>query len=228
MPVNVKKINGEKGITGLETAIILIAFVIVASVLSYVVISAGLFSSQKAKEAVNSGLEQTGATIEIKSDVIAEMSAGSATPTSTPTGTPTGVVDEIYFTVGLVPGGNAVDLTDNPPPGTAGGSTPIATGTSTAVPNNYLIISYNDSSQQVPSLYWTMQMINKNNGDNMLDPGELAQITVYLDKSLYPSAMTNDLTAGTTFSLNITPPDGSELPVERTLPSRVSGIIDLH
>ena len=43
--------TNQKGITGLETAIILIAFVMVASVLSYVVLSAGLFSSQKAKEA---------------------------------------------------------------------------------------------------------------------------------------------------------------------------------
>ena len=34
----------EQGITGLETAIILIAFVIVASVFAYVVLSAGLFS----------------------------------------------------------------------------------------------------------------------------------------------------------------------------------------
>ena len=54
----------HKGITGLETAIILIAFVIVASVLAYVVISSGLFSSQKAKAAVNAGLEQTGATLD--------------------------------------------------------------------------------------------------------------------------------------------------------------------
>ena len=40
----------QQGITGIETAIILIAFVIVASVFAYVVLSAGLFSTQKAKE----------------------------------------------------------------------------------------------------------------------------------------------------------------------------------
>ncbi|HUV53535.1 MAG TPA: archaellin/type IV pilin N-terminal domain-containing protein, partial [Dehalococcoidia bacterium] len=38
----------ERGITGLETAIILIAFVVVASVFAYTVLSAGIFSSQKA------------------------------------------------------------------------------------------------------------------------------------------------------------------------------------
>ena len=79
----------QKGITGLETAIILIAFVIVASVLAYVVISAGLFSSQKAKQAVNASLDQTGCTVELKGNVMAQMTAGFAT--------------HVYLTVGLVP-----------------------------------------------------------------------------------------------------------------------------
>ena len=42
----------ERGITGLETAIILIAFVVVASVFAYTVLSAGIFSSQKGQEVV--------------------------------------------------------------------------------------------------------------------------------------------------------------------------------
>ena len=49
-------LNRQQGITGIETAIILIAFVIVASVFAYVVLSAGLFSTQEAKEAIHSGL----------------------------------------------------------------------------------------------------------------------------------------------------------------------------
>ncbi len=43
----------EKGITGLETAIILIAFVVVAAVFAYTALSAGLFSTQKSQEAVS-------------------------------------------------------------------------------------------------------------------------------------------------------------------------------
>ncbi|MGA2286130.1 MAG: archaellin/type IV pilin N-terminal domain-containing protein, partial [Dehalococcoidia bacterium] len=42
----------EEGITGLETAIILIAFVVVATVFAFVVLSTGLFSSERGKEAV--------------------------------------------------------------------------------------------------------------------------------------------------------------------------------
>jgi len=42
--------RNEKGITGLETAIILIAFVTVAAVFGYAVLSAGIFSAEKGKE----------------------------------------------------------------------------------------------------------------------------------------------------------------------------------
>ena len=53
---------GEKGITGLETAIVLIAFVVVSSVFAFAALSTGMFSSDKARETVNAGLAQTRAT----------------------------------------------------------------------------------------------------------------------------------------------------------------------
>lgn len=86
----------QEGITGLETAIILIAFVIVASVFAYVVLSAGLFASQKTKESVNAGLQSTMSTIEIKGNVIAKMESG--------------MVTNIYFCIGVPAGGNPVDF----------------------------------------------------------------------------------------------------------------------
>jgi flagellin FlaB len=63
--------RGEKGITGLETAIILIAFVTVAAVLAYTVLSAGIFSSERGKEAVYSGLEQAKASMHVVGNVYA-------------------------------------------------------------------------------------------------------------------------------------------------------------
>ena len=62
--------KSQKGITGLETAIILIAFVVVAAVFAYTVLSAGLFSTQKSQEAVYSGLQQTQSTLELKGSVL--------------------------------------------------------------------------------------------------------------------------------------------------------------
>ncbi len=96
----IKKIRTkEEGITGLETAIILIAFVIVASVFAYVVLSAGLYSAQKAKLAVNAGLESTMSTVELKGNVIAKMEDNEVT--------------EVYLFVGIPAAGTPVDFTSS-------------------------------------------------------------------------------------------------------------------
>lgn len=62
--------HGQKGMTGLETAIILIAFVTVASVLAYAVLSAGIFAAERGKETVYRGLEQAQSTMKVKSSVL--------------------------------------------------------------------------------------------------------------------------------------------------------------
>jgi len=54
-----KLLKNRKGIVGIEAAIVLIAFIIVAAALSYVVINMGFFTTQKTKEAMQSGLEES-------------------------------------------------------------------------------------------------------------------------------------------------------------------------
>ena len=49
------KAVAQKGITGLETAIIIIAFVVVASVFAFTVLSTGIFASERSKETVSCG-----------------------------------------------------------------------------------------------------------------------------------------------------------------------------
>jgi flagellin-like protein len=71
----------QRGITGLETAIILIAFVVVASVFAYTVLSAGIFSSEKGKEAVHAGLEQARGSMELVGAVKATSIAATAIDT---------------------------------------------------------------------------------------------------------------------------------------------------
>ena len=95
-----KKLHlGQKGITGLETAIILIAFVTVASVLAYSVLSAGIFSAERGKETVYRGLDQASSSMQVRGSVYAL----SAVPP---------VVDEVQFSLASVLGDEAVDLTD--------------------------------------------------------------------------------------------------------------------
>src|SRR5512137_2166784 len=63
--------RGERGMTGLETAIILIAFVTVTAVFGYAVLSAGLFSAERGKETIYAGLDQARSNMETVGSVIA-------------------------------------------------------------------------------------------------------------------------------------------------------------
>jgi flagellin FlaB len=188
----------QQGITGLETAIILIAFVIVASVFAYVVLSAGLFSSQKAKEAVYSGLREAQSTMELKGNIYGKMENS--------------VLTEVYFTVGTTTGGDAIDFTD----------------TSSANSSNLVIISYIDAYQIFPTIDWTMTKLNTTDADNMLDETELFQITV--DLSVVSANATDEQKPGPyhTFQLEVKPPVGAVLVIERTLPARVDRIVNLY
>ncbi len=56
--------HNDEGFTGLEAAIVLIAFVVVAAVFSYVVLGAGFFTTQKAQETVHTGVQQTTSAVE--------------------------------------------------------------------------------------------------------------------------------------------------------------------
>ena len=61
----------ERGVTGLETAIILIAFVVVASVFAFTVLSTGIFSAERGKETIHAGLQEARSSVEIKGSVVA-------------------------------------------------------------------------------------------------------------------------------------------------------------
>src|SRR5712691_5153941 len=91
-----RKLRGERGITGLETAIVLIAFVVVAAVFAFVVLSTGLFSSERGKEAVYAGLAKTRGTMELSSSVVANSNGANVTT--------------IEFDITLAAGGDSVNL----------------------------------------------------------------------------------------------------------------------
>jgi flagellin-like protein len=80
--------SDQRSITGLETAIVLIVFVVVSSVFAFAALSTGLFSSDMAKETISAGLTEAGGTPELKGSVIA---------TGTGSGQTTGAVTNITF-----------------------------------------------------------------------------------------------------------------------------------
>ncbi|MBQ10298.1 MAG: hypothetical protein CMJ45_01970 [Planctomyces sp.] len=66
-----KLIREQSGITGLETAIVLIAFVVVAAVFAFTVLTTGLFTSEKAKETTLAGVASVSSTLSVKGSVTA-------------------------------------------------------------------------------------------------------------------------------------------------------------
>ena len=91
------KNRNENGFTGLEAAIVLIAFVVVAAVFSYVVLGAGFFTTQKSQQVVHAGVTQAASNIVVKGNVYG-ISPNNAT------------VQDLQFDIGLAAGGLPIDV----------------------------------------------------------------------------------------------------------------------
>ena len=86
-----------KGIVGIEAAIVLIAFVIVAAALAFVVLNMGMFTTQRSKEVIGRGLGEASSALEVDGSVLALVNS-------------TRYVDVVSLPVKLSPGREAVDF----------------------------------------------------------------------------------------------------------------------
>jgi flagellin FlaB len=187
---NIRKLHEDQtGLSALETAIILIAFIVVASVFAFTILSAGSASTAKGQQAINAGLEQVQSSMTVKGDVIAQGSGGA--------------VDNLVFNLALVSSGDPVDLTSD-------------------AADRVVVMSYRDGSQFSNNVDFTVAWIGANDGDNLLEPNELAEITADL------GGLTTALGPNTAFTVEIKPPTGAVLKIERTTPAAVETVMDLN
>jgi len=175
----------QRGITGLETAIVLIAFVVVSSVFAFAALSTGLCSSDKAKETISAGLAETRGTLEQKGSIIL---------TASTTGT-SGVISQIQFQVANAAAGEPIDLT----------------------PGN-TIIRYSDLNQ-VRNLTNSVEFSSVNiagfgDQDSLLEQGEIFEITLLSLQTL----LSTNLGPNTEFTLEVVPPRGAVLFINRRTP----------
>ena len=140
----------QRGITGLETAIVLIAFVVVSSVFAFAALSTGLFSADKAKETISAGLAEARGTLELKGSIIA-TGIGS-------TGT-TAAVTQIVFKVSNAAAGEAIDLTP--------GNTVIKYSDLNQT------VNFNSASE-----FTAVNIASFGNTDQLLEVGEIFEITL--------------------------------------------------
>ena len=184
-------LKNESGVTALETAIILIAFVVVAAVFAFTILSAGTYSTEQSREAIYAGLEEVQGSVEIRGSVIAY---GLIT-------TSTQVITHVVFTVANVAGGNPVDFrTTNP----------------------VVVVEYRDANNRSEITTWTKTAMGYDDGDDLLEERELFEIMVPIS----PTVTT--LGINTQFVVEVKPPSGSPLYIERTTPANIDQINDLH
>ena len=89
--------HNHRGVIGIESAIVLIAFVIVAAALAFVVLNMGFAASQKAKTSITSALGQAGSSIQVSGKVVGASGGGSP-------------MTAVMIPVKLTSGGDSVDL----------------------------------------------------------------------------------------------------------------------
>ncbi|HVO70535.1 MAG TPA: archaellin/type IV pilin N-terminal domain-containing protein [Aggregatilineaceae bacterium] len=155
---NWKKLHrDESGQTALEAAIILIAFIVVASVFAFAVLSSGSKSTEKGTQAINAGLQGVQSSMEVKGAVIAKVD-----PTDDE------AVGSVVMTLSLVAGGDPIDMnTDNR-------KVVVGYRDSQQVKNGLEWTIDADGG-------WLVQN-DGDEADTLLEDGELVELTVPLDE----------------------------------------------
>lgn len=96
-----KLLKNKKGIVGIEAAIVLIAFIIIAAALSYVVINMGFYITQKTKETMQGGLDESVNALQLDGLITGRTSANSS------------LLEYLVVPVKISVSGAAVDLSNN-------------------------------------------------------------------------------------------------------------------
>ena len=232
MKHEVKSRKTRRGVIGIESAIVMIAFVIVAAALAFVVLNMGFSTTQKAKTAISSSVTESSSALEIAGKVTGFGDINSA------------VLNATVIPLKIAGGGDSVSLDptltdvkyysntvryDNIyGPGCALGNTtsPILNAThaaAVAVTNGCISASDlpSEGTGQYPHMtkgiiYWDVNL----NQNNILDVGEHANLLIMYDQADRPAQL-DDIKA------EIIVPTGSALTVDRQVPAITTENVDL-
>jgi archaeal flagellin FlaB len=182
----------ENGFTGLEAAIVLIAFVVVAAVFSYVMLGAGFFTTQKSQEVVHTGVTQASSSLAPSGDVIVQSTTANQ-------------ANVVTFYITNTAGGTPVDLdktiisyTDKDDFKTQ------AYGSATSGPNT-------------GTNGWQYYAVVNEPGhdDNLLESGEKYKIVMTLANNF---AFNSAPGPNEQIKIEVKPPEGAVLSLTKTMP----------
>jgi len=239
--------KARKGIVGIEAAIVLIAFVIVAAALAFVTLNMGFFTTQKSGAVIQSGLGEASTALEVDGSLLAYSEKGSYVnytiiPIKVSPGKhyvdldpkrasilywsmDAGSFADIYVVYGYI------DVANNGTyylyakhkndtilyNGTAGPNARI--GSSINITEIWRLLNNKMNDDVYAAIIWIDYM---DAFDTNLQIGEKAiVITVFEDTNIQPSVYE-------TIKFEIKPPMGAPLTVEKTMPAGIDqGVIDL-
>jgi len=187
----------DKAFTGLESAIVLTAFVVVAAVFSYVVLGAGFTTSDTAKKTIDEGIKQTTSSVGLAGDVIAK-----GTPGATPS------VDNITITLQLTAGQSPIDIGVDSTEG-------------------MMVIAYSDSALYSPETVWTQTFVGDNDADDVLELHEKVQITIEVPEGSKLKSGTVSNVVNTEFRIEVKPKIGAIVPITRVIPHQIDAVMNL-
>lgn len=199
--------GNDSGFTGLEAAIVLIAFVVVAAVFSYVVLGAGFYTTQSAQTAVHTSIDQASSSLEIVGNVMAIALGSSPSRLS-----------YLNTSVALTAGGTSMDITQMviSYSDTGGGRnvsinmTPTDCGT---------ILTSNASTNDDIQWCVSQKMNEVGDSNNLLEPNEIWVLTIGLPDSA---------TVNQVITINLQPAVGAFVPVSRTIPGGLNKVQSLN
>ncbi|BDQ30655.1 archaellin/type IV pilin N-terminal domain-containing protein [Nitrosopumilus zosterae] len=227
--------HSHRGVIGVESAIVMIAFVIVAAALAFVVLNMGFTTSQKAKTTIISGLGESSSSMQVAGKVIGVGCTSSSNGCSTP------YLNATAYPIKITSGGDAVDLSaattavkyvsnsieyDDIYSGTVTDAEyrSLADAFRGAVDNSLTNFSgvINPVNQTVVTntaafIYWTVSGSTIN---SILDDGEHAVLAVAFEDGERPTSLD-------TVRVEIIPATGASLSVERQVPTITTSVVDL-
>lgn len=204
------KLNKRSGMTGLETAIILVAFVITAAAFAFVVLNMGFLTAEKAQSVISSGMSEASSALLVDSGVVGQFGS---------TGSDQADVDleKLTFYIKLSQGHEPVDLDD---------SKLVATYTNARCHGEI----YNSNGTIM-----TVQGVNSD-GDSLCETGEKFKVTIdftaiNMTTGVDPAQVSMDNVYThpyEEFRIELRPSAGAVLTIERQLPAVYSTVMVLE
>ena len=183
-----KLVKNEDAFTGLEAAIVLIAFIVVAAVFSYVMLGAGFFATGEAQRVVDTGVAQASSAVELSGPVIVQASS---------TGSES--VASVKFFLQLAAGGAPVDMQK------------VTFTVATA--KEMKTYTYDSGDNTVTPKWYAHGGEQGDDENNMLEKFETVEIKIDVS-----NLGTNKIGPNDWFTVEVKPDVGAALPIKRVAP----------